>query len=76
MSTATKGEPMASSSFIETTTVSGASLQIAPEEAERLLLEAGFQSRVAPGRWMTPDGRVLTSEQALPEAVPMLVAAA
>jgi len=66
---------MTGSSFIETTTVSGASLQISREEAERLLVEAGFKRRVAPGRWMTPDGRVLTSEQALPEAVPMLAVA-
>jgi len=75
MEIATKGAPMARS-FIETRTVSGVSLQIAREEAERLLVEAGFESRVFAELWITPDGRTLTSEQALPEAVPMLVAAA
>jgi hypothetical protein len=67
---------MPQSSFIAATTASGASLQIAREEADRLLLGAGFESRDCADRWMTPDGRTLTSEQALPEAMPMLASAA
>jgi hypothetical protein len=63
---------MSQSTFIAARTASGASLQIAREEAERLLLEAGYESREPSDRWRTPDGRMLTSEQALPEAVPML----
>ncbi len=67
---------MSQSSCIATTTASGASLQIEREEAERLLLRAGFESRDPCDRWITPDGRILTSEQALPEAVPTLAAVA
>ncbi len=67
---------MSQSTFITTRTVSGASLQIAREEAERLLLQAGFEAREPSGRWETPDGRTLTSEQALPEAMPMLASVA
>jgi len=67
---------MSDSSYVEVTTASGVSLQIAREEAERLLVRAGFEPRATPGRWTTPDGRSVTREQALPEAVPVLVAAA
>jgi hypothetical protein len=65
---------MSQSSFIATTTASGASLQIAREEADRLLLDAGFESRDRSDRWRTPDGRTLTREQALPEAMPVSAA--
>jgi hypothetical protein len=67
---------MSQSTFITTRTVSGASLQIARVEAERLLVQAGFEAREPADRWMTPDGRTLTSEQALPEAMPMLASVA
>ncbi len=63
---------MSSSSLIAATTATGATLQIAREEADRLLMEAGFEARERSDRWRAPDGRTLTSEQALPEAVPML----
>ena len=63
---------MSQSTFIAATTASGATLQIAREEADRLLLNAGFEAREPADRWKSPDGRTLTSEQALPEAVPML----
>jgi len=63
---------MSESTFIATTTASGATLQIAREEADRLLLDAGFQAREPTDRWRAPDGRTLTSQEALPEAVPML----
>lgn len=67
---------MSQSTFITTRTVSGARLQIAREEAERLLVQAGFAAQEPSGRWETPDGRTLTSEQALPEAMPMLASVA
>ena len=63
---------MSPSPQIATTTASGASLRIPREEADRLLLRAGFRARGVEDRWRSPDGRTLTSEQALPEAVPML----
>ncbi len=63
---------MSQSTFIAATTASGATLQITREEADRLLLNAGFEARERSDCWRAPDGRTLTSEQALPEAVPML----
>ena len=67
---------MFDNSYIQVTTASGASLRITREEAERLLVRAGFEPRATPGRWTAPDGRNVTREQALPEAVPVLAAVA